>query len=215
MVTKRIYHIFNKGITGQITFSTYQDYKRAKLTLRYYLSSPLPARLSRFLELSAKRKKEILQIFKPRRIVSLIAYVFMLNHFHLLVRQEEDKGIEKFVGNFQNSYTRYFNTKNKRVGNLFLSRFKAVEIQTDEQLYHVSRYIHLNPYSSGLVKTLKGLERYKWSSLPEYLGLAKEEICDKQLILENFGSVEKYKSFVFDQADYQRSLERIKRLIWE
>ncbi len=215
LVSGEIYHIFNKGITGQITFLNSKDYKRAKLTLKYYLYSPLPIRFSRFLELSSKRKKELFQIFKPRKIVSVIAYVFMPNHFHLLVKQEEDKGIQRFVGNFQNSYTRYFNTKNKRAGSLFLNRFKAVRIKTEEQLYHVSRYIHLNPYSSEVVKTLKELEQYKWSSLPEYLGLTEEKICDKELILGHFGNIERYKSFVFNQADYQRSLERIKRVVLE
>jgi putative transposase len=57
----------------------------------------------------------------------------------------------------------------KRKGHLFLGQFKAVRIETDEQLLHLTRYIHLNPYSSFVVKKSRGFNFYKWSSLPEYL----------------------------------------------
>ena len=51
-------------------------------------------------------------------------------------------------------------------------------------------------------------------SLSEYLGVAEEEVCERELILAN--SQEKnYEKFVFDHADYQRSLEQIKHLLYE
>ena len=138
----------------------------------------------------------------------------MPNHFHFLLQQLVDGGISKLLSNFQNSYTRYFNTRHRRDGALFLDQFKAVRIETDEQLIHVNRYIHLNPYTSYVVKTLKDLEEYEWSSLSEYNKESKDFV-KLDPILKFFRNVEKYRKFVFDQADYQRTLKSIEHLTFE
>ena len=140
----------------------------------------------------------------------------MPNHFHLLLKQIIDGGISKFMSNFTNRYTRYLNTKNDRNGPIFQGRFKAIRIETDEQLLHVCRYIHLNPYTSYVVKTFSNLEKYPYSSFPEYLGKTKREFCNKELILHHFNKDRKdYKKFVFNQANYQRELNKIKHLTLE
>ena len=136
----------------------------------------------------------------------------MPNHFHLIIKQVVENGISKFIGNVTNSYTRYFNTKNERVGPLFQGKFKAKRIETEEQFFHLSRYVHLNPYSSYVVKTLEDLENYPFSSLPEYLGKVQTNFCTKEVILENFKNKTEYKRFLFDQVDYQKKLEEIKHL---
>jgi hypothetical protein len=56
------------------------------------------------------------------------------------------------------------------------------------------------------------LEDYPWSSLPEYLGETVEEICSKDIILNQFKSVDDYRKFVFEQIDYGRELEKMKHL---
>jgi len=115
------------------------------------------------------------------------------------------------MSNFQNSYTRYFNTKHRRKGPLFYDQFKAVRIETDEQLIHVSRYIHLNPYSSYVIKDFKNIKDYLWSSLPDYLS-GKKGICETNVILDFFKNKKEYFEFIYNQADYQRELDRIKHL---
>lgn len=81
-------------------------------------------------------------------------------------------------------------------------------------MIHVSRYIHLNPYTGYVVKTLEELKKYPWSSFPDYL-LGKSQIVDIEFILSFFGSGKKYKKFVFDQADYQRRLKEIEHMLFE
>ena len=139
----------------------------------------------------------------------------MPNHFHFLLKQRKDGGITRFLSNFQNSYTRYFNVRHQRTGHLFQGQFKAVRMETDEQLLHVSRYIHLNPYSSYLVKDFKALKDYPWSSLGEYLNLFDHKVSEKQTLLSFFSSVKKFEQFIFNQKDYQRELESIKHLLLE
>ena len=119
------------------------------------------------------------------------------------------------LANFQISYTKYFNTKNDRVGSLFQGQFKAVKIDSEEQLLHVSRYIHLNPYSSAVVSKVEELMNYKWSSLPEYQNIGKFAICSKELIFNSFKTIDSYMSFIFDNADYQKNLENIRHLVFD
>jgi putative transposase len=81
-----------------------------------------------------------------------------------------------------------------------------VPVETDEQALHLTRYIHLNPSSAGLV-TGPGL--WKYSSYGEYVGsLLDMPICDFKKIVRLEGNP--YLKFVEDETGYQRSLQLIK-----
>ncbi len=214
LVTNQIYHVLNKGISSQLTFKGLKEFNRAKELIRYYQNITIPLRYSQFKTFSYERKNRILKNLSNKKNwwVEIICFCFMPNHFHFLLRQLKENGISKFISQFSNSYTRYFNEKNKRKGPLFQGKFKAIRIVNNEQLLHISRYIHLNPYSSYVVKELKDLEDYQYSSLSEYLNSSKTNFCNKKIILNQFRYPKLYKKFVFDQADYQRKLDRIKHL---
>lgn len=130
----------------------------------------------------------------------------MPNHFHFLIKQLKEKGISIFLSQLSNSYTKYFNVKYGRIGPLLQGAFKAVRIETDEQLVHVSRYIHLNPVVSGIVKLP---EEYTWSSYQEYIQQAPF-FCSIEEVMGLFKSPRKYRKFVEDQIDYASKLELIK-----
>ncbi len=144
------------------------------------------------------------------KIIELIAFCLMPNHFHLLIKQNSEDGVFRFLRLMMNSYVKYFNTKYKRVGPLFQGMFKVVHVETDEQLLHLSRYIHLNPLVSFLVKD-KDFISYPWSSLQEYIK-NQAKISNPKPILENFSKNQDYLKFVLDQADYGKELEKIKHL---
>ena len=110
------------------------------------------------------------------------------------------------MGQISNSYTKYFNIKYSRVGPLLQGAFKAVLIESEEQLIHVSRYIHLNPVVSGMVNKP---DSYLWSSYLEYMSPASN-LCVSSEILGLFSSREKYKEFVEEQIDYGKKLEKMK-----
>ncbi len=213
---QQIYHIFNKSIEGKTVFSNKRGYARALLTLQYYRFANLPLRLSKYLILPEVKKKEFIatNTSEESKLVEILAYCLMPNHFHFLLEQKIENGISSFIGNFTNSYTKYFNTKNKREGPLFKGIFEATWIENDEQLIHVSRYIHLNPVSSFLISQ-ESLESYPWSSISEYLNSSSLGICNKQKVLGHFPSPEKYKQFLYDQISYAQDLEMIKHLIIE
>ena len=211
------YHIFNRSINKEPIFIKQRDCQRALETLGYYRFDNPPIRLSYFLAFGPDKRLEIARALSnnTKKIVDITSFTFMPNHFHFLLKQNVNKGISKFLALFQNSYTRYFNTKNTRSGHVFQGQFKAVRVEDDEQLLHLNRYIHLNPHTSYVVKTFSELKQYPYSSLPEYLNNQKNSLCNIQEVLSHFSSIKKYEDFLFDQAGYQRALEKIKHLILE
>ncbi|KKS12272.1 MAG: hypothetical protein UU67_C0055G0007 [Candidatus Daviesbacteria bacterium GW2011_GWB1_41_5] len=195
------YHIFNRGSEKRSIFETQRDYQRFLKTLKYYqILGPKP-RFSRFPSPLSNKLDE------SQKVIEIIAFCLMPNHFHLLLRQNTDRGITEFTSKLSNSYTKYYNTKHTRVGPLFQGEFKAVLMESDEQLVHVSRYIHLNPVVSGLVKQP---DHYQWSSYREFLDPIKSGVCLKDPILGFFKNPSDYQQFVLDQIGYAQELEFIK-----
>ena len=199
-VNGEFYHVYNRGSEKRPIFGTSRDHQRFIKTIKYYqIQGPKP-------KFSHSFKFKSFRLDPNKKIVEIICFCLMPNHFHLLIKQLKDGGITEFISKLSNSYTKYYNTKYNRVGPLLQGEFKAVFIESDEQLLHISRYIHLNPLVSYLVKNL---EDYGWSSYLEYVRNLNT-ICDKEIILNFFSAPEKYQQFVLDQADYGMQLELIK-----
>lgn len=204
LINGSYYHIFNRGVEKRHIFSNSKDYERFLSTLFYYrFSGPKPS-------FSLYRRFKNRNFSNNPKIVEVLTYCLMPNHFHLLLKQLVDNGISEFVSKISNGYTKYFNTKHNRIGPLLQGAFKAVPIETDKQLLHLSRYIHLNPFVSELSKDLK---EYKYSSYREYTGLDSVEVCSKELILNFFKTAQEYKKFVDDHSSYALDLERIKHML--
>lgn len=215
LVGGEIYHVFNRGINRQPTFTNKKDFSRFLSTINFYKFSKPPLSMSKFLRSDDKKQLDVLKILaESKRLIEIYSFCLMPNHFHFLLKQLEDNGIAKFLGNLQNSYTKYFNTKSDRDGSLFLDQFKAIRVESEEQLIHLSRYIHLNPHTGYVVKSLEELEEYPWSSFPDYLQ-GNSKLIDVDFILGLFRNPQQYKKFVFDQADYQRKLKEIEHLLLE
>lgn len=206
LATGQVYHVFNRGVAKMPVFDDRRDYNRFLETIYYYqFQGPKPqfSQLNRFKDFEYEKNK---------RIVEIICYCLMPNHYHFMLRQLEEKGISEFINKVSNSYTKYFNTRHERVGPLFQGQFKAVRVESDEQLIHLSRYIHLNPIASYLVKNLRD---YPWSSYVSYLELQEDKICNKEVVISLFKNSKRYEQFVLDQVDYARKLELIKHKLLE
>jgi putative transposase len=215
LVAGEIYHIFNRGIDGRITFGDENELSRFIKAIKFYMYLSPPMSLSRFIELTDPFKIRISVESWGQNLVSVMDYCLMPNHFHLILKQETEGGIPHFMSQLLNSYTRYFNIKNKRVGQLFLDQFKNVLVENDYQLLHLARYLHLNPYSSKLILCKNELIGYKWSSFREHFYKGEDKICDTTIVDSNFKTNDDYKKFVFDNADYQRTLKTLRHLMTE
>jgi putative transposase len=208
----RVYHTFTKSIAGFEVFRNETDYQRMSSMLSYYKVENPPVRFSIFSDIKNKESFYQRHFNSQDNIVEIIAYCFMPTHVHLVLKQMKKDGISIFIGKVLNSYTRYFNLKNKRKGPLWESKFKNVEVGTDEQLLHLTRYLHLNPVTANLVEDPQD---WSFSSYKEYLGekQADKNICNYSGLLHVVP--EDYKKFVSSRKDYQRELAGLKELFPE
>lgn len=216
-VPGEIYHVFNRSIAHQPIFLAKNYYQRAMDVLEFYSYCNPPLRFSHYNRLPLQEKADFFDSLKKnhKKQIELLAFCLMPNHVHFLIKEIAKNGIRTFMSNFQNSFAKYFNVKTGREGSLFQTMFKGVRIETDEQLLHVCRYIHLNPLTSFILKDLSALENYPWSSFSVYTDKYKFDILERSTILNYFSSIEKFVEFTKDQIDYQRKLDRINHLLLE
>ncbi len=163
------YHIITRGNNQQKVFFNDSDRKRFLLKLEEY---------------------------SEKYNVTILCFVLMPNHVHLLLRQNTDVPISKFMQALNTSCTMYFNLKYKRSGHLFQGRFHSILVDKDEYLIQLSRYIHLNPVKAGLGKTVGN---YTWSSYLDYVGEQHREFVETKFILGYFSkknSQKDYEEFV-------------------
>lgn len=215
LVNDSVYHIVSRSIAKFQIYNSDDDYSRMVQLLRFYQIAEPPTKYSMFLKLEAVQLLGFDQFFNTvskgqKHIVQIIAYCFMPNHIHLVLKQLEDKGISTFMSNILNSYTRYFNLLHKRKGPLWESRFKHILVNKDEQLLHLTRYIHLNPTSAKLVEKP---ELWKYSSYLEYIRQQQKDLITNYEGLMDVNP-KLYKSFVNDRKDYQQKLSVIKRIAY-
>lgn len=214
------YHIYNRGVEKRKIFQSEQDYKVFLSYLKEYLEPKNKTELRKLLKNAPWREKD--KIIKRLLInnfsekIELLAYCLMPNHFHLLIKQRVTRGIEVFMKSLGTRYVMYFNRQHNRVGGLFQSNYKAVLVKTDEQLLHLSRYVHQNP----AFLSYKGptLLEYPYSSLGGYLGKWEAKWLKPQGILQSFSKTKKgfsYKNFVLDGDGLNKSSMFLGSLILE
>lgn len=210
-----VYHVYNRGVERRPIFTSSREYQRFIDIMQYYQFTNTSVRYSKYLQQPLVVRKNIFSDLQSNpKSIDVYAYSLMPNHFHLLIRQNFNEGISKFLANISNSFSKYFNTKHDRVGPLLQGTFKAVLIETEEQLLHVSRYIHINPVSS-LIIAIEMLDAYPWSSLPTYLGKNSSTLSTTDPVLSHFSTTQAYRTFVYDQIAYAQTLEKMKHLTFE
>lgn len=127
------YHCFNRGVDKRNIFLDQQDYIYFLKSLRAYNSSEVMGKL---------RLQESKQSTDPP--VTILAYCLLPNHYHLLLRNNTDGGISKYLQRVAGGYTMYFNQKYERSGSLFQGTFKSKYIASDQDLRQLLAYVKYN-----------------------------------------------------------------------
>lgn len=187
-----LYHAYNRGVNKQVIFNDAADYA-------YFLSL-----MKRHLSQKVAQDKKGRLIPNYSKQVELVAFCLMPNHYHLLLYLKEKEGIEKLMRSAMTSYSRYFNTKYKRVGPLFQSNFLASPIFSEPYFWHISRYIHLNP-----LDIKRPWRSYPYSSLRYFTYEARAEWIHPEHIVE-YPESAKYLEFVADYEDAKEVLDLVK-----
>ena len=208
LIEEEYYHIFNRGVDKRTIFKNSDDFNRFLLSLVEFNSiEPIGSIYEHSFQkkpqlgnlVSKSKKKE------KKSLVELIVYCLNKNHFHLILKQVAEKGIEKFMHRLGLGFTKYFNEKHKRSGSLFQGSFKAVHIESNEQLIHVSVYVNLNNLVHGY-----GSKDFR-SSWNEYVNKAGG-ICKKEIILGQFKNVKEYKKLAegtMREIKHRRDLDNL------
>ncbi len=207
------YHIYNRGVEKRNIFLNGEDYKRFILGLIVFNNQGCFSNIRR-IKLQKYNLEEDEKYF-----VEIVCYCLMPNHYHLVLCQKSEYGISKFMHRVGTGYAKYFNEKNKRNGVLFQGRFKAVHINSDEYLLHLSRYIHLNPLDllqkdwkeKGLKNrksAIEYLKNYEWSSLSYYLDFKKDALpsIDSSVITDQFSTPGAYSKFISEWIETDKEL---------
>lgn len=206
------YHILNRSIAQYQIFKEADDCERFLQILDLYRYIDFVYKYSNFLNLTLPVQQLIIEKLRKdnQKMVKIIAYCIMPTHFHLILYQNENNGISKFIAKVLNSYSRSFNLRYKRKGPLWEGHFKNVLIDTDEQMLHLTRYIHLNPVSANLIKQP---DKWSYSSYREYISRKEKGLCEFDDLIEL--TSKNYQTFVNDRINYQKELSKIKRLTIE
>lgn len=205
-----VYHVLTKSIAGYKIFNDDEDFERILDVIEYYACSSPPCKFSLYIKLKNENKLDMISFSPGNKFVKIIAYCIMPTHIHLIVVPQKDNILSRYMNIVLRSYTGYFNNKYKRKGPLWESRFKVVTVHNDEQLLHLTRYIHLNPVTAYLVDKP---EDWKFSSYNEYIEKGARTICQFPDYLRIIPSL--YMEFVNERIEYQRTLAKIKSLILE
>lgn len=212
LVIGHFYHIFNRSISKYIIFNDEDDFNRFYELLSLYRFIDFNYKYSIFKQLQVFNQKAIIgSLTKQNNVfVEIVAYCIMPTHIHLILKQNVDDGISAFISKVLNSYTRYFNVKHHRIGPLWEGHFKNVLVKDDEQILHLTRYIHLNPTSAKLVEKV---EDWNFSSYIDYIDSEKTNgtFCSFENLFDFTPA--QYRKFVNDRKSYQQELSLIKNIL--
>jgi len=210
------YHIYNRTIFNSLEF---KDSRIASRLAQAFLVANSTKASEAFLFLKNNKNadiKDVLEIVNQgEKLVDVLCYVIMPDHYHLLLKERKEKGITSFVHRCNISISKYVNIKNDRRGPLFESLFKSKHVSTNEYLLHLSLYIHLNPldfiygkeWREHKVKnwnTVKEkLFNYPWSSLKSFTDQKYQDkiISGTEIILDQFKNKKEYELFLQDWSE--------------
>ena len=173
----RLFHVLNRGVDKRTVFENTEDFVRFTRNLQLLNTSEnVPHN-----DWSIKAR---LERDNSDKLVQIHAYCLMPNHYHLLLSEIQENGIQLYMKKINMGYTHYFNSKRKRVGTLWQGRYKSIEIENDAHHLYIPYYIHLNPLDlsmpqwrsgevSNATQAVKILEGYKWSSYRHFLETSK------------------------------------------
>lgn len=188
------YHVYNRGVDKRNIFSDEFDVQRFFQSMEEFNAIDPIGSIYQNSFTKDTSSNQLGSSTPKLKLVNFVSYCLNQNHYHFILEQVSDKGIEKFMHRLGTGYTNYFNKKNKRTGALFQGKFKAVHIGSNEQLLHVSAYVNLNDKVHQLGSRTPKLMHSR-SSWGEYVADHKNNFCSKDIILEQFKNIKEYQKF--------------------
>ena len=232
-VVGKIYHIYNQGVAKCCIFREEADFWRFLQGLCLFNDTKSVTNI--LWQIQRNRGRLTLNVLKDyitvegrnrEKLVRILAYCILDNHYHLLVEEIREGGITQFMHKLGLGYARYFNNKYKRKGVLCQGRFKNVLVDNELYLQYLLVYINaLNPLGiknpnwkeegiRNIDFALEDLKKYLWSTHHEYAGLRKSLIIEKGVLGEILPTPEHYLDLV-KSVLADKKYQEIKQLMLE
>ena len=143
-----------------------------------------------------------------KKIVKILSFCLVENHFHLLLEEIKDGGISRFMQKFGISMAKHFNEKYHEKGSLFQGAYRSRTVHDDTYLRYVSAYIQVKNafelYPGGYKKASQEFNAafawatgYLYCSLGNFLGERGYAPAEKSILSDLFTKTE-YKAFARD-----------------
>ena len=212
------YHICNRGVDKREVFLDEQDFVRFLTSVREFNRiDPIGSLYQKSFgdkqgeDLGSKSPIGLLEPKSEQGLVEIVCYCLNPNHYHLILRQKAERGIEKFMHKVSMGYTNYFNKKYKRFGSLFQGPYKSIHINSNEYLLYLSAYVNCN----SEIHKIAEAENYKWCSFPDYIGKRSGTLCNKEVILGQFKNLEEYQEYAKINVQEMRNKKEMEKLLLE
>ena len=130
---------------------------------------------------------------EQQRIVNIISFCLVENHFHLLLQEIIEGGIARFMQRLGIGMTKRFNERYEEKGSLFQGAYRAKTVQDDDYFRYVSVYVQVKNAFDVHPKGYHWArdhfnEAYDWAanyqhtSLGDYVGTLDRPILHKEFL---------------------------------
>jgi len=132
----------------------------------------------RFLLADDQTKQLLYNLLKKHKSdcnIKIHHYVFMDNHFHIVLHAAHTHLLSRFMSLVFSSLARFVNKRLQRSGRVFGERARTPVIMDRKYMFCVMRYIDFNPVRANIADKP---HLYKWSSYRHYAFGEPDELID-------------------------------------
>lgn len=194
-------HVIHRGTRGTSIARDAEDKDRFLLMLAHFNDEYQPFNWFRDIYASGLSPFERPDAWPDqKKLVHIVAFCLLDNHFHLLLKEIQDGGISKFMQRLGTGMSSRYNVKYEEKGSLFQGSFRARTVHSDTYLRYVLAYIQLKNALDACgvsVSSEKDFEHsytiaceYPYSSLGDHVGAFKRPIIETDFLVDIFPQAE-------------------------
>ncbi|MDP1689776.1 MAG: transposase [bacterium] len=213
-------HVVNRGAHRMNIVRTDADRWRFLKLLRYLNDTNAPRNWERDISPTHIRNNfaQPEHWGEAQPYVSILSYCLKDNHFHLLLLEQIEGGVSKFMQRISRSMAANFNVKYESSGALFQGPYRARIVDDDRHLQYLSVYINIKnvfeAYPGGLKAAFNNFDdayawavQYPFSSTADFAGERKSSLIDHMVCQSLFATPSDFKTAAKELMEVQFDTE--------